>query len=150
MVDLNSRKSIIIITLFSFQTKLIFMTFSKVAYDPKNNEWGASVQSKFVAIGAVVPFAKAGMGCIATQAHSNTIYGPKGLELLENGLSAEKIIQIFEIYDMCLLLRDDSKDIVKPEEEVMKTVRERLILDGFHKGNIKEDFDDATRKALSD
>ena len=69
------------------------MTFSIVVYYPKNNEWGVAVQSKFVAVGAVVPFAKAGVGCIATQAHANTSFGPKGLELLEKGLSAEETIQ---------------------------------------------------------
>jgi len=46
-----------------------------------------------VAVGSIVPFAKAGVGCIATQAHANTSYGPQGLKLLEDGLSAEETIQ---------------------------------------------------------
>jgi uncharacterized Ntn-hydrolase superfamily protein len=68
------------------------MTFSIVAYDPKNKEWGIAVQSKFVAVGTIVPFAKANVGAIATQAYANTSYGPKGLELLANGLSAQEVI----------------------------------------------------------
>jgi uncharacterized Ntn-hydrolase superfamily protein len=68
------------------------MTFSIVAYDPKNKEWGIAVQSKFVAVGAIVPFAKANTGAIATQAFANTSYGPKGLALLDQGLSAEEVI----------------------------------------------------------
>ncbi|MHA2129574.1 MAG: DUF1028 domain-containing protein, partial [Promethearchaeota archaeon] len=75
------------------------MTFSIVAFDPKNEEWGVAVQSKFVAVGAIVPFAKAGVGCIATQAFANTSYGPKGLELLKKGFSAEETIK--------LLIKDD-------------------------------------------
>ncbi|MFX1411095.1 MAG: DUF1028 domain-containing protein [Promethearchaeota archaeon] len=253
------------------------MTFSIVAYDPNNNEWGVAVQSKFVAVGSIVPYAKAKIGAIATQAYANTSYGPKGLELLETGLTAEETIQklikndvqkeqrqigiidsygnaasftgsecfewaghivgkafacqgnilasenvikamanafettqgdlvekffavleagqeaggdrrgresaailivkekgaydggtdnyidirvdehptplkelrnIFEIYDMCLLLRDDPKDIVKLKGNTVKVVKERLILDGFYSGEIDNKFDDETKMAL--
>jgi uncharacterized Ntn-hydrolase superfamily protein len=71
------------------------MTFSIVARDLQTSEWGVAVQSKFVAIGALVPWAKAGVGAIATQAWINTTYGTHGLELLEGGLSpAEAIAQL--------------------------------------------------------
>lgn len=70
------------------------MTFSIVAYDPDKQEWGVAVQSKFIAVGSIVPFAKAGVGAIATQAWVNTSYGPKGLALLEQGLSADEVIKI--------------------------------------------------------
>lgn len=69
------------------------MTFSIVGYDPKEREWGIAVQSKFLGVGSVVPWAKAGVGAVATQSYANTTYGPKGLELLEQGLSAEEVIQ---------------------------------------------------------
>jgi uncharacterized Ntn-hydrolase superfamily protein len=64
------------------------MTFSIVARDPLTGELGVAVQSKFLAVGAVVPWAKAGVGAIATQSWANTSYGPHGLELLAGGLSA--------------------------------------------------------------
>ncbi|MBN1328818.1 MAG: DUF1028 domain-containing protein [Candidatus Heimdallarchaeota archaeon] len=76
------------------------MTFSIVAYDPKNKEWGVAVQSKFVAVGAIVPFAKAKVGAIATQAYVNTSYGPNGLDLLEKGLSAEDVVEILTEQDL--------------------------------------------------
>src|SRR5436305_3114607 len=57
-------------------------TFSIVAYDPKTREWGVAVASKYLAVGAAVPFGKAGAGAIATQSAVNITYGPKGLELL--------------------------------------------------------------------
>lgn len=255
------------------------MTFSIVAYDPKNNEWGVAVQSKFVAVGSIVPYAKAKVGAIATQAYANTSYGPNGLALLEKGLSAEETIQrlikddekkeerqvgivdsfgnaasftgsecfewaghivgkdfscqgnilvseevvkamakafettrgdlidklfavldagqeaggdrrgresaailivkekgaydggtdnyinirvdehptpikelkkVFEIYDMCLLLRDDPKDLVKLKGDKVKIVKERLKLDGFYEGAIDDKYDDVTKKALRD
>jgi len=255
------------------------MTFSIVAYDPKNNEWGVAVQSKFVAVGSIVPFAKAKVGAIATQAYANTSYGPNGLALLEKGLSAEETIQrlikddekkeerqvgivdsfgnaasftgsecfewaghivgkdfscqgnilvseevvkamakafettrgdliekffavldagqeaggdrrgresaailivkekgaydggtdnyinirvdehptpikelkkVFEIYDMCLLLRDDPKDLVKLKGDKVKIVKERLKLDGFYEGAIDDKYDEVTKKALRD
>lgn len=68
------------------------MTFSIVARDPQAGELGIAVQSKFLAVGAVVPWAKAGVGAIATQSWANTSYGPRGLELLASGLSASETI----------------------------------------------------------
>src|SRR5713226_3075317 len=68
-------------------------TFSIVAYDPDKKEWGIGVASKFLAVGAVVPWAKAGVGAIATQSFANTSYGPNGLDLLAKGKSAEETIK---------------------------------------------------------
>ena len=67
-------------------------TFSIVAYDPEAGEWGIGVQSKFLAVGAVVPWARAGAGAVATQAFANTSYGPRGLELMAKGLSAQEAL----------------------------------------------------------
>ena len=67
-------------------------TFSIVAYDAAKQEWGVAVQSKFLAVGAVVPWARAGAGAVATQSYANLTYGPRGLDLMEAGLSAEETI----------------------------------------------------------
>ncbi len=66
------------------------MTFSIVARDPQTGELGIAVQSKFLAVGAVVPWARAGVGAIATQSWANTSYGSHGLQLLAEGLSASE------------------------------------------------------------
>ncbi len=66
-------------------------TFSIVALDPKTKELGVAVESKFLAVGAVVPWAKAGVGAIATQAWANTSYGPRGLRLLARGLTPKQV-----------------------------------------------------------
>ena len=68
------------------------MTFSIVARDPEAGELGIAVQSKFLAVGAVVPWARAGVGAIATQSWANTAYGPRGLELLAAGLSTGEVL----------------------------------------------------------
>jgi uncharacterized Ntn-hydrolase superfamily protein len=64
------------------------MTFSIVALDPATGDLGVAVQSKFLAVGAVVPWARAGVGAVATQSFANVGYGPDGLALLADGLSA--------------------------------------------------------------
>lgn len=69
------------------------MTFSIVGYDENTGELGIAVASKFLAVGAVVPFAKAGVGAIATQSLANLSYGVEGLELLEKGLSPKEVIE---------------------------------------------------------
>ena len=67
-------------------------TFSIVAYDPANGDCGVTVASRYFAVGSVVPWAEAGVGCVATQANVNVGYGPRGLELLRQGLSAKEVL----------------------------------------------------------
>lgn len=67
-------------------------TFSIAGFDPDNGDLGIAVQSKSFAVGAVVPWAEAGVGAIATQSWANTTYGPRGLELLKIGLSAKQTL----------------------------------------------------------
>jgi uncharacterized Ntn-hydrolase superfamily protein len=67
-------------------------TFSIVAWDPATGDCGVTVASKYFSVGAVVPWAEAGTGCIATQANVNVGYGPRGLELLRQGLTAKQVI----------------------------------------------------------
>ena len=67
-------------------------TFSIVAYDPATGDCGVTVASKYFSVGAVVPWAEAGTGCIATQANVKVGYGPRGLELLRQGLAARQVI----------------------------------------------------------
>lgn len=79
------------------------MTFSIVAYDAAAKEWGVATQSKFLAVGAVVPWAQAKAGAIATQSYANTSYGPQGLALLATGLSAQATLDR-------LLAADEGRD----------------------------------------
>jgi uncharacterized Ntn-hydrolase superfamily protein len=67
-------------------------TFSIVAYDPVNGDWGVTVASRYFSVGSVVPWAEAGVGAIATQANVNVGYGPRGLELLRQGHTAKEVL----------------------------------------------------------
>ena len=58
------------------------MTFSIVAADPEAGDWGVAVASRFPCVGAVVPWARAGVGAVATQSWANTAFGPDGLALM--------------------------------------------------------------------
>jgi len=68
-------------------------TYSIVACDLDAGEWGVAVQSKFLAVGSVVPWAEPEVGAVATQAYANPRYGPDGLALLGQGLSAEEVVK---------------------------------------------------------
>ena len=76
-------------------------TFSIVAHDPEENAWGVAVASKFLAAGAVVSWAQANVGAIATQAFAKVGYGPDGLALMASGMSAQDTLN--------RLLADDPK-----------------------------------------
>lgn len=75
------------------------MTFSIVGYDPHEQAWGVAVQSKFLAIGSVVPWAKAGVGAVATQSQINTSYGPDALTLMAAGKTAGEALQAVILAD---------------------------------------------------
>ena len=68
-------------------------TFSIVAYDPGSGDYGVAVQSRYFAVGDVVPHASAETGAIATQARGNLQYGADGLELLAQGMAADKVVE---------------------------------------------------------
>jgi uncharacterized Ntn-hydrolase superfamily protein len=79
------------------------VTYSIVARDPATDDLGVAVQSKFLAVGAVVPWARAGVGAIATQAFAKVGYGPGGLDLLAAGATADEALAR-------LLADDDLRD----------------------------------------
>jgi uncharacterized Ntn-hydrolase superfamily protein len=68
-------------------------TYSIAACDPEARQWGVAVQSKFLAVGSVVPWAEPHVGAIATQAYANPRYGPEGLALLRDGGSADEVVE---------------------------------------------------------
>src|SRR5438552_1331407 len=68
-------------------------TFSIVGCDLEAMQWGVAVQSKFLAVGSVVPWAEPEVGAIATQAYANPSYGPNGLSLLREGLGASEVVE---------------------------------------------------------
>ena len=69
-------------------------TYSIVAYDSGTGDLGIAVQSKFPNVGGIVPWARAGVGAVATQSLGNTEYGEKGLELLAQGATAPEAMRI--------------------------------------------------------
>src|SRR5256714_4711675 len=71
----------------------VVATFSIAACDLEAAQWGVATQSKFLAVGSVVPWAEPQAGAIATQAYANPRYGPAGLSLLREGLSAEQVVE---------------------------------------------------------
>ena len=73
--------------------KPIASTFSIVARDPATGELGVAVASRYFAVGSVVPWAKAGVGAVATQSFVNPAFGPRGLDLLAKGMTAEETLK---------------------------------------------------------
>ena len=74
-------------------------TFSIVAADPAAGEVGVAVASRFFAVGAVVPHARAGVGAVATQANANTTWGPRGLDLLAQGATPAEALAVLRRSD---------------------------------------------------
>src|ERR1700739_4948879 len=78
-------------------------TYLIVGCDLETRQWGVAVQSKFLAVGSVVPWAEPEVGAIATQAYANPSYGPNGLALLREGSSASEVVEL-------LLAEDEGRD----------------------------------------
>jgi uncharacterized Ntn-hydrolase superfamily protein len=72
----------------------VIATYSLAACDLEAGQWGVVTQSKFLAVGSVVPWAEPGVGAVATQAYANPRYGPDGLALLRGGASAEETVRV--------------------------------------------------------
>src|SRR5881397_438602 len=70
----------------------VVATYSIAAADVDAGQWGVATQSKFLAVGSIVPWAEAGSGAVATQALANPSYGPAGLALLRQGLAATDVV----------------------------------------------------------
>jgi uncharacterized Ntn-hydrolase superfamily protein len=81
----------------------VVATFSIVGFDPETDTWGVAVQSRFLAVGAIVPWARAGVGAVATQAMANFNYGPRGLELMSQGKTAQETVE-------ALISSDDERE----------------------------------------
>src|SRR5262245_9788793 len=86
------KRLFLLAALVLFQATSAMATFSIVAIDPKTGDLGVAVASRYFAVGTVVPWAEAGVGAIATQAGVNVGYGPRGLELLKQGLTAQQVL----------------------------------------------------------
>ena len=68
-------------------------TYSICASDLGERQWGVATQSKFLAVGSIVPWAEPLVGAIATQSYANPRYGPDGLALLREGLDADEVVR---------------------------------------------------------
>ena len=71
----------------------IVATYSIAGCDLDASQWGVAVQSKFLAVGAIVPWAEPHVGAVATQAYANPRYGPEGLDLLRQGYAADEVVR---------------------------------------------------------
>lgn len=83
--------------------ELVVATYSIVACDLEARQWGVATQSKFLAVGSVVPWAEADVGAVATQSYANPRYGPEGLALLREGQTAQQAVD-------ALTAADDDRD----------------------------------------
>lgn len=86
------KKLLMLLALFLIPATSAMATFSIVARDPRTGDLGIAVASRYFAVGTVVPWAEAGVGAIATQAGVNVGYGPRALELLKQGMTAQQVL----------------------------------------------------------
>ena len=94
------RRLLLLISVLLWPAAPAHATFSIVAVDPVTGDLGIAVASRYFAVGAVVPWAEAGVGAVATQAGVNVGYGPRALELLRQGLTAQQVLDRLLAEDM--------------------------------------------------
>ncbi len=85
--------------LFALPAAPLVATFSIVGFDPESGDLGVAVSSKFPGVGAIVPWARAGVGAVATQSLANVSYGRNGLTMLETGFSPQQVIEYLGVID---------------------------------------------------
>ena len=91
--DPGVKTLIVLLGLMAQPSEPVMSTFSIVARDEATGDFGVAVQSKFFNVGAYCPWAKAGVGAVVTQASANYFYGPQGLKMLEEGLTAHQVVE---------------------------------------------------------
>ena len=111
---------IFVFATFLYSQKRPISTYSIVAYDEKTGEMGVAVQSHWFSVGSVVPWAKAGVGAVATQSFVKIEYGPDGLELMEKGLTAQEALDALVSRDTSSAVRQVLKDSTDMIIEVEK------------------------------
>ncbi|SHH37237.1 DUF1028 domain-containing protein [Halobaculum gomorrense] len=130
------------------------MTFSIAARDPETDAVGVAVQSKFVSVGAVVPFVAADAGAVATQSFANVAYGPDGLDLLREGHTAAEAIEALTDADDEAPQRQigviglDGEPAAFTGEECFEVAGDRQGTDYTVQGNILEN--EATLDAMAE
>src|SRR5437879_5322882 len=124
----------------------IVATYSIAACDLEAGQWGVATQSKFLAVGSVVPWAVPGVGAIATQAYANPRYGPQGLHLLAERLPAAEVVS--GLSDSLVDLRVD--DHPQPVAELTRLYAMHSLLFGKTPRDRWIDVDDALRAELSE
>ena len=109
-------------------------TYSIVARDPETGEMGVAVQSHWFSVGTIVSWAEAGVGAIATQSFVNASFGPRGLEFLKKGMTAQQVVDQAgqltpdQLHFVEVFIRCEGK-ITRVQEELgvsYPTVRSRL------------------------
>jgi len=96
--------ALLLVAVISAQDRRPVSTYSIVAYDEETGELGVAVQSHWFSVGALVPWAKSGVGAVATQSFVRVEYGPEGLELMSNGHSAKESLAF-------LVSQDEGRDV---------------------------------------
>ena len=124
----------------------VVATYSIVACDPVASQWGVAVQSKFLAVGSVVPWAEPHVGAIATQSWANPRYGPDGLELLRSGQTAEEAVAALTGADEGREHRQlfgvtPEEDWIDVDDTVAEELRGRLTKLGYG-GDLERAFPD--------
>src|SRR5438552_3553303 len=98
------RRTVVLVSLAVLAPASAGATYSIVARDPATGELGVAVQSHWFQVGAIVPWAEAGVGAVATQANAEPGYGPRGLALLREGKSAKEALA-------ALLAKDPEREV---------------------------------------
>ena len=121
-------------------------TFSIVACDLDEPAWGVAVASKFPAAGAVVPWAQAGAGAVATQSYANTSFGPHGLALMAEGVSAEETLA--KLKANIDTMKNISKEMIWTQLEInLLRLESKLALLEYREEKAKELLQEAIAQA---
>ena len=76
-----------------YGTNPLMHTYSIVARDPETGEMGVAVQSHWFSVGSIVAWGEAGVGVVATQSFVNPSFGPRGIEMMKDGMTAEEVVE---------------------------------------------------------